>query len=296
MKLKTKRIFLQKCTFQPNTTTFPTRNLHSTDLQGGFRGQHLLSVTGDPKIGGGVPFLPMKPKTERFSPKKCTSFSTFRPEKTQIIQTEICIPPVWPPVSKAHTCFTATGDPRKRGGVPFLPMKPKKQADLPQKCTFLGHFSSKKTTNFPTRNLHSTNLPAISGVNTCFTVAADPEIGGWGPIPTHETQNRRIFPPKCTFFGNFQPKNANFPNRNLHSARLFPVSRAHTCFTATRDPEIGGRVAIPAYETQNQADLPQKCTFLGHFSSKSDKFSNWKSAFHQSARSFRGQHLLDHDR
>ena len=105
------------------------------------------------------------------------------------------------------------------------------------------------------------------------------------------------FSPKNALFSAlFIQKNANFPNRNLHSARLPPVSRAHTCFTATRDPEIGGRGPNPAYETQNQADLPQKCTFLGHFSSKNHKFSNQKSAFHQFARNFRGQHLLDHDR
>ena len=96
--------------------------------------------------------------------------------------------------------------------MPFLPMKLKNRWISPKNGLFWGTFHP-KTTNFPTRSLHSTNLPAVSGVNTCFTVSADPEIGGWGRIPTHETQNRRNSPPKPHFFRHFSSKKRKFSDQ-----------------------------------------------------------------------------------
>ena len=177
----------------------------------------------------------------------------------------------------------------------FLPMKPKTRRISPKNALFWGTFHP-KTTNFPTRNLHFTNLPAVPGVNTCFTATADPKIGGWGCIPTHETQNRQISPPKCTFFGTFHPKTTNFPTRSLHSTDLPAVPAVDTSFTMTGVLEIGGWGPIPTHETQNIRIPPEKKPFLWHFSSKNHKFCDQKSALRTSTRSPKGQYVLHCDR
>ena len=172
------------------------------------------------KQGGEILFLPMKPKTPRFSPESTLFFWAL------FIQN----PQDFPPQS-AFRSF--------KGRYLLHPdigtHETQNRRIFHQKCTSVSTFHP-KTANYPTTNMCSAHLPAFLRANAHFTATGDLVIKGWGPNPTHENQNRQISPKKCTS----HPKNHKFSNQKTAFRPSAPTfNRHHLLYRDRRHPKRG---------------------------------------------------------